>query len=75
MDVLNIPILRIVSVEMVGITAPKKESERQKFHKLFEEWLRIEEEPTRITLLRALITEVEDIIPQPLKDSFYKGMI
>ncbi|XP_065911500.1 uncharacterized protein [Dysidea avara] len=73
MDLLSIPILKLDLVESVGITASSSDGERQKFHKLFEEWLSIEEEPARITLLRALISEVEEIVPQPLKDSFYKA--
>ena len=74
MDILSIPILNLDLVESVGITASSSDGERQRFHKLFEVWLRTEEEPARITLMRALISEVGEIIPQPLKDCFYKGI-
>ena len=74
MDMLSIPILKLDLVESVGITASSPDDEIQKFHKLFDEWLCTKEDTTRITLLRALISEVEEIIPQPLKDSYDKGI-
>jgi len=67
--------MKIFEIELVNCTVGNfEDGERQKFLKLFEEWLNSKEMVTRIILLSALISEVESIIPEALKDVFPIGM-
>ena len=75
MGKLDVEFTKIFEIELAGSAAASfEDSEQRKFSKLFKEWLQTEETLTRIMLLRALISEVEDIVPQALKDMFFIGM-
>ncbi|XP_065910127.1 uncharacterized protein [Dysidea avara] len=72
MGKLDVEFTKIFEIELAGSAAASfEDSEQRKFSKLFKEWLQTEETLTRIMLLRALISEVEDIVPQALKDMFF----